>query len=325
MSWASRFSEWSGKFSPFGRNTQSSQVSDSDFSYITSEDLAKHVATEPNDTEADVIIVKHRKVNYPVKFQRNTIDEGYLTIGVLRIAIAKRLGVKDPRALKLFHKGRNLKDDKRLAKDEGFRSGQSSEILVVVGESPENLMPESEVERQGIGSEEDDDEDDGEDTPGTPTQSSKKRRNRRGGKKKKKGPSSPLPDGMGGGASHPHRAEYLPTPSASLPVPQTSSRASSASPVPKTPLEQLEAISQRFHNEYLPLCKDFERAPPAEPAKREFEYKRLTESILAQVVLKLDGVEVGGDQEARALRKSLVKESQGWLTRLDEINKVSAG
>lgn len=328
MSWASRFTDWSGKFSPFGRNTQSSQVSDADFSYITSEDLERHVKTEPNDANADILIVKHQKVHYPIKFQENTIDEGYLTIGVLRISVAKKLGVKDPRSIKLLYKGRYLKDDKRLARDEGFRSGQQSEILAVVGESPDGLMLDGEAQQQGAASE-DEDEEDGDDMPSTSNQSSKKRRNRRGGKKKKRGPPSPAPDGMGSGLPlQSQRAEYLPTPSVSLPVPQTSrsqSRASSVSPLPKTPLEQLQLISDRFHHEYLPVCKEFERAPPKESSKRDFEHKRLTESILAQVVLKLDGVEVGGDQEARALRKSLVKESQDWLTKLDEMNKARAG
>ena len=56
---------------------------------------------------------------------------------------------------------------------------------------------------------------------------------------------------------------------------------------------------------------------PPEAAKRNFEHNRLGETVLQDVILKLDGVEVEGYPEARASRKELVKEAQMVLANLD--------
>jgi hypothetical protein len=87
-------------------------------------------------------------------------------------------------------------------------------------------------------------------------------------------------------------------------------------------MAKLEALASRFHTEFVPMAVQYINNPPEEKAKREFEYKKLSETILTQIIFKLDGVETEGDQDARMKRKAIVKEVQGMLTKLDEVGKA---
>jgi hypothetical protein len=52
------------------------------------------------------------------------------------------------------------------------------------------------------------------------------------------------------------------------------------------------------------------------------EYKRLSESILTQIILKLDAVDTEGDEGLRTRRKELVKETQTLLSELDRSGRT---
>lgn len=347
MSWFSRAGgSWgAGRFSPFGRGSNSpNDVTDGDFSYITNEDLAKETARPHHRSssrnpppeivdwddknpgrDTDAVVFKSGRTNYTHHFPAQSIRDGSVSIAHVREAAAKKLGVDDARRIRMFYKGRNLKHDDRLAREEGLRGDTGSEILCVVGEassgsmapgSEDYGMPGTAHRSWSDGSDEDDTED--------PTDSGtgmKKKPRKRGGKKNKKknvshtGSSTPV-----GYTSAGAGAEFLPIPShipgprpTSAPPPKVSGAAT-----PQTPIGKLDALASKFHTEFLPLCVTFVSNPPAEKAKRDFEYKKLSESILAQVLLKLDGVETEGDPDARARRKELVKEVQGMLNKLDE-------
>lgn len=295
MSWSNPLKNWGGRFSPFGRTNQTStEVTDQDFSYITSEDIKQN---RPH-RETDKLILKHKRSAYPVHFPSYSIDDGELKIGKIRQEAAHKLSLDSSGAsrVKLFYKGKNLKDDARTAREEGLRSDVEAEILVSVGDSI--AVP--------------DDESDREDEETTDARGSKKKSRKR----KKKGrvssgtatpdtsrPSStPLPD-----------VTYAPS---RAPPPQAKT---SAPKVVKTPLEQLDALVSHFHTILVPPCIQYINNPPEDKAKFEFEHKRLSESVLAQVVLKADSVETEGNDEARQRRKALVKEAQDMLNRLDEV------
>jgi hypothetical protein len=339
LSWFSRAGGCGGgRFSPLGRPgnaPNSGVVNDSDFSYITNEDLRRNgQAPTPEivewddknpERETDVLIFKHGRTHYPTHFSAHSIRDGDLKIGTVRQAAAKKLGVDDYRKIRMFYKGKNLKHDERTAREEGLRGdGSGSEILVTVGEGPiGGQASASEDAHQQAWSEGEDDDDDDNDS-GVNTSGKKKSRKRGGRKSKKKGASSANNSGTStpGYTTAGAGAEYLPMPSHAAPRPTSAPPQNTPKPAqPQTPIEKLEAVASKFHTELVPLCIQFMSNPPEDKAKKTFEYKKLSETILTQIIFKLDGVDTGGDPDARLKRKALVKEVQAMMSKLDEVGK----
>lgn len=86
-------------------------------------------------------------------------------------------------------------------------------------------------------------------------------------------------------------------------------------------LEQVSALLGYLKQELVPLCDEYVADPPSDPKKREFEHKKLSETILAQIMLKADGIVPDGDATIRNARKALIKEAQANLDRLDQVGK----
>ena len=301
MSWSSRFSNL-GRFSPFTRSPPqgSTIVSDADFSYITTEDLKRHQQqagahnNAPEDLgparDTDVLSMRNKGQSYAVHFPAYSIAKGELSIGQVRDQAGRKIGV-DARRVKLIYQGKNLKDDARLCRQEGLK--HESQVLMTIGEI------------SASGSDDEDDSADGLDDSADPD-SAKRRRNRNKNKKRRNKPKN-------SGTSTPDVSNL------GVPIPPTQN---SRAPSPKPPQSALDKIAS-LRDVLYSFEKDvatFEHTPPAEPAKREFEEKRLGESILTQVLLQTDAIETEGDPDARAKRKELVRESQEMLKRVDDAN-----
>ena len=327
MSWTSRFGQGLGRFSPFTRsptNANGGVVTEDDFSYITADDLRKHGTNIPpagslrqqdvyNDRDAamretDAVVLRNKKKDSTVHFPAGSISKGQLSVGALRDAAARAFGTSDPRRIKMLYKGKNLKDDKRSCASEGLR--HQSELLCTVAD----------VGSADASDDDEDDEDDGMDGSREDIRGEgegRRRRNR--GKKTKRWNKREAQTQDSSGTSTPVTSDYIGNLHAPAPASQHQSRAPSPKP-PQTPIEKIRALRAKLQ-EYMPQVDDFLRHPPSDSAKREFDYKRLSETILAQVLLKLDGVETEGDDTARAKRKELVKETQSVLNELDAMMK----
>lgn len=316
MSWTSRFGNL-GRFSPFTRSPPQgpTKVSDADFSYITADDLRRHQAESSNqqqstqespvdygpERDTDILILRNKKQDFPVHFPAYSIVKGELTVGQVREAAAKKTTTGDPKRIKLLYKGKNLKDDVKTCKQEGLRDG--AELMITLAEKIESPSDS-------------DDDDEFADDPTAADGEPKRRRNR--GKKTKRRNRREERERETSGTSTPQPGE----PNLGVPNSQQPSRTQSPKPPvsPATPLDKLNALHQKLQS-YLPDCRAFETSPPTEQAKKEFEHKRLTETILTQVLLKLDSVETEGDADARTRRKELVKETQKVLSDLDTVMK----
>ncbi|CEJ93456.1 hypothetical protein VHEMI09043 [[Torrubiella] hemipterigena] len=86
--------------------------------------------------------------------------------------------------------------------------------------------------------------------------------------------------------------------------------------------EALDSLHHQFLGKWRPLCEEFLAAPPTDPDKREEEHRRLSESIMAQIIIKLDAVDTGGHEEIRNKRRAIVQEVEDTLRQLAFANKL---
>lgn len=289
--WTSSFPFGGSRLSPFGRNTP--QVTENDYSYITSDDLAAPPRTydprqpHPHPSTAavdDILLLRYKTITHQVRFPAYSIGDGKLQVRDIKERAKVVLGLPEgsEQRMKLLYKGQQLKDAHRPCRDYNLKN--QSEILCIVGEAPE--APEESDGSESVGS-------------SIGKKKSRFRKSKKKGKSKK--PDAKLSPDMGSseGAS------------------KSASPASPAPPAPKTGLEKLDAVASHFRTKLVPLCVQYTAAPPTDPKKKDFEYKRLTETIMNEVMLKLDAVETDGNPEIRDKRRALVKETQGVLNGLD--------
>ncbi|KAF3760356.1 hypothetical protein M406DRAFT_343470 [Cryphonectria parasitica EP155] len=322
-----------GGLSPFGSSLGDGrggvpEVTDEDYSYITSEDLERthgmdgRYGKDPAGSgshytraagggpalvidDDDILLIKHKGATYPEHFPAYSIGDGKLLVGDVRERVQMIMKLSDRRTnkIRLLYKGRQLKDN--LAPVCEFNVKNNSEILVVLPEPGDDddssSQSSEEVVVVGRGDEE-----------SRPKKSKKKNKSK---SKKSRRSDSPresnleVPSG-GTGASRPQ------SPASAV------SGASAAAAAPGGPIDKLNSISTHFTTKLLPLCVQFTASPPSDPKKREDEHRKLSETVMQQVLLKLDEVETNGEEEARARRKELVRTVQEVLKGLD--SKVNA-
>ena len=303
-----------------------------------------------NPDAPDILVLKHRGTTYPLHFPAFSIGEGVLRVGQLRRYVADKTGTSDPRRIKLLYKGKVLKDDAVACREEGLK--QNSELMCVVSETP--------VTNSGRGTDSSESSADEEDLRapregprvdvdgtiiGGPERKKKKHKSSKKSHKERDDPSTRDPY-----TSSTRDTRHYPTPgypsthasstqssSQQHSTPATSSGTSGANHVPEPrtspkstpvpsssssgPIGKVEEIASTFRTKFVPLCVQFTAHPPSDPKTKQMEYMKLSESILAQIIFKLDEVETEGNEEARNRRRALVKETQAMLSSLDAVGK----
>lgn len=357
-SWGQRFWPASGRYSPFAAHGGPPRVSDADYSYIADDDMAgtsphnstyalhghhhHHVprAESTNTLAPDILVLRHKGTFYPLHFPAFSIAEGDLSVADLRRCAARETGCNDERRVKLLYKGKALKDDRRACRDEGLK--QNSEIMCIVSASPDTYHEGGQRIDDGMSTSESGDDDDPyederdirADVDDTIVGRGERRRRKghRSGKRRKArgGNNSQTTSPRGSGYLHPepshahhHSREPSPIRTSTTNIPPQPSATPTPRPTsaPDSPEGKLNAISRTFHNTFVPQCVQYMSNPPFVKKDRDFEYKKLSEGILAQVILKLDEVQ-SEDAAVKARRKELVKETQQMLSRLDEVGKA---
>lgn len=327
---------WGNPLSGFWRRSpnyaSAPQVNDEDFSYITPDYIVDppgstpqrggHYAANAADNEPDIIRLRHRGTIYPLHFPAFAIDDGLLNVAALRQEAAAKVGASDPNRVRLLYKGNLLKDDSQPCKAEGLK--QHSEVLCVVSEVGANTPSDvsdresGHVSIDGTGRPGSSSSRVGGDDDGDEGSTSKSRKKTKKKSRKSKGSKKPA-------ESNPPREDFLGTPSSTPSRPASSGPSYMPPPAPNMKglgaLEQVSALVGYLQQEIVPLCDEYVANPPTDPKKREFEHKKLSETILAQVLLKADGIEPDGDATIRNARKALIKEAQANLDRLDQVEK----
>ena len=347
--WRGSFDGYSGgRSSPYPSGISREHMLDH-VEYLTSDAIDDHhtnhqrssrVYDKPADPEdaPDVVILKSRGQEYKLNFVPFAISDGKLLVGDLRKYAAQWLKT-DAKRLRLLYKRQPLEDDRRPATYYGVK--QNSTVSCVLTEGNASAIDSSSDDNIPVSS-----------------NAEPRRQQRPRGKSNVRHRSEeqvPVQSNFlhPANAGIPRQSERLsrrdsmraPTngnyqqqrshsraPSPNPSVTTNSSSTASLAPFdfkpPKfpstydsaSPFSKLKTLSDAFYNTWLPLCERFIRHPPSDPRDRDKECKRLTESILAQITLKLDDVDTNGINEARTIRKGLVESALEVMRRCDERN-----
>ncbi|KAF7510591.1 hypothetical protein GJ744_006203 [Endocarpon pusillum] len=314
---------WGGRRSPYTSAAGDRSITDYDFEYLGPEYLDRS-RSYPYDNRPsvarshgyddgegpDIILLRHMNTQYELNFKPFAISDGILLVGDIRKFAAEALRASDPSRLRLLYKGKQLKDDKRPAKEYGLK--QQSELMVVVSETPPS-RPNSDSETEESGS--------------AVSHSSRRGKNRSRKVKPKTSRDNlapPVTDNRPPSRTGSRRGSRPPSPPLRSPPSHSTPPQSPPLQSPKSEVARgkVDQLASTFHTQWVPKCVQFLFRPPSDPKSRDQEHKKLTESILAQIVLKADDIDTEGDVQARMDRKKLVDEINDMFKKLDAAAKT---
>jgi BAG domain/Ubiquitin family len=325
----SALNTWGGRRSPYTSASGDRFITEHDFEYLGPEHVDRsrsyvydhRPAVDDHRSYAarthgyddgegpDIILLRHMNTQYELAFKPFAISDGILRVGDIRRYAAETLRAPDPSRLRLLYKGKQLKDDDRSAKEYGLK--QQSELMVVVSETPPS-RPNSDSETEESGS--------------AVSHSSRRRRKRSHKPKLKTSMDNlapPTVDNRPPSRTGSRRDSRPPSPQLRSPPTQSTPPQSPPLQSPRSEVARgkVEQLASTFHTQWVPQCVQFLLNPPTDTRTRDQEHKRLSESILAQILLKGDEIDTEGDVQARMDRKKLVGEINDMFKKLDAAAK----
>ena len=271
-------------------------------------------------------MIKYEGVTYPEHFPAYSIGDAKLLVSDVRDRVAMILDLTERQAkqVKLLYKGRRLKKNDLPLCEYGVKD--NSELLLILGESAQGSATGSEVSEGAVGAGH---AEQAAYAPrgGSPRNSPKN--SPRFGRSGRWGDRSPRESGSQVGLDVPPEGNRkrdksrVRTQSPDSAVSAASSPPAAAPLVgrPGGPIEKLNALSSEFNNTWLPRCVEFASRPPRDEKKRGDEHRRLSETILQKILLKLDEIDTSTEEGARMLRKQLVNDVQNHLNKIDATAK----
>ncbi|KAK4114664.1 hypothetical protein N656DRAFT_705661 [Canariomyces notabilis] len=328
----SRYGFSRGGLSPFSSTLGADGVPDvtEHYTYITSADLEDHDLDIPQPQysprthiidayshsapspaysrhvpEDDVMLIKHQGVTYPEHFPAYSIGDGQLLVRDVRdrVKIIMNLDDRAAKRVKLYYKGRRLRNPDRPVREYGVKN--NSEVLMILEESGLGSSSDSSEEIVVVGGQ-------------------REKRSPRVGRSGGRDERSPRDSGSQVGLDVPtdgHSRRATSRVRTQSPSGSNVSVATAPAGIPGGPIEKLNNIAAHFRSNLLPKCTDFVDGPPRDPKKREDEHRKLAETVMQQVLLKLDEVDISKEEGARAWRKELVKQVQATLKELDDAKR----
>ncbi|PHH80707.1 hypothetical protein CDD82_1562 [Ophiocordyceps australis] len=279
-------------------------VTDDDFSYITPQEIDdsfsipiqdRHVArAQPSSLQSqdkDFVLIKSRGVTYPATFPPQSIANGQVKVADVqhRFGLMTDLSNQVACRVKFIYKGKTLKDLSAPVCEYGVHNGSEFMAIVPNVSSDSSASEEMVIVR---------------DRPKNETKK-KRSRKRQTGKK------------AAGGDGDSTTSSTLESNTAAEPHMSAPSGAGS------NQLNRIDELSHEFTTKWLPLCNQYISSPPTEPKVREDEHRKLSETLMQNVLLKLDEVQTDGIDEVRRRRKDLVRRIQDVLRDLDAAKSTS--
>lgn len=310
------------------------------YEYVDSKEIETHDVPFENDDAPDLVHVKYMGSSFPLDFPPYSISESGVTVQEVRRRVAEKLK-QDPRRIRLVYKEKELKIDPYAIKKYGCK--QNSEIAVVVTEhlndysggldahhsseddsgSAVSLKPQTELRRPRGNSSVRHRSDDYKVGPDTGSflhpNGYSQRDTGREGRDPRRRSTSPARARSKSPAPPSPRTSFVPPSPRPTPSPAPPKRPPPADP--KTPLGKVQALQNQFYDKWMPDCRNFVASPPSDPATRDKEYRRVSESVMRNVIEAADAIDLEGDTVARAERRELLREAQELLKRVDAVKK----